>query len=130
MFDNIGGKLKGLAYTVSALGIIASIICAIALWAANSRYNNTVGTGFIVLIGGCIGSWVGGFFTYGFGELIDQQTAAAYHLSELRKTVNPPAPVQTITASKTNMTKAWKCSECDGINDQGTLFCKHCGHCR
>lgn len=31
MFDNIGGKIKGLAYTVAVLGIIASVVFAFVL---------------------------------------------------------------------------------------------------
>lgn len=134
MFNNIGGKIKGLAYTVAVLGIIASVIGAIVLWAANSRYNNTVGTGFIVLFGGCIGSWVGGFFTYGFGELIDQQAAIISCLrkptkavAEPNKTADALAPAQKITASPINLNTAWTCPKCGSNNAAGQLTCKGCG---
>lgn len=80
MFDNIGGKLKGLAKVTSVLGMIVSVITAIALFCTNSHYSPTIGLGFVVLIGGCVGSWVAGFFTYGFGELIEKQTTIADHL--------------------------------------------------
>lgn len=134
MFDNIGGKIKGLAYTVAVLGIIASVVGAIVLWAANSYYNNTVGTGFIVLIGGCIGSWVSGFFTYGFGELIDQQATIISYLrkpikvvEEPHETTNSPAPARKNTASPINLNTAWTCPKCGSNNAAGQLTCKGCG---
>ncbi len=75
MFDNIGGKLKVFAKVLCWIGIISSCICAIVLWSINSRYQPTAGAGFLVLIFGCLGSWIGSFFTYGFGELIDELSA-------------------------------------------------------
>jgi len=72
MFDNIGGKIKTLATSVCVIGIIASVIGAVALWASGNKYNDTVLSGLIVLGVGCLVSWVGSFFAYGFGELIEQ----------------------------------------------------------
>ena len=72
MFDNIGEKIKTLAKVLCWIGIIASVVGAIALWAQNSRYYNTIALGFGVLIGGAVGSWIGSFFMYGFGELIEE----------------------------------------------------------
>ena len=74
MFDNIGGKIKILAKVLCWLGIITSVICAIALWTQNDYYTPTIVIGFAVLIGGCLFSWVGSFFMYGFGELIEATT--------------------------------------------------------
>ncbi len=88
MFNNIGGKIKGLAYVTSILGMIASVIIAIVLFGQNSYYNRTVGIGFAVLIGGCVGSWVGGFFTYGFGKHLEQQETIIAKLRSLERTVN------------------------------------------
>ena len=36
-----------------------------------------VGTGFAVLIVGSLVSWIGSFFVYGFGELIENTTVIA-----------------------------------------------------
>ena len=35
------------------------------------------GVGLVVIIVGCLGSWIGSFFTYGFGELIEKTTEIA-----------------------------------------------------
>ena len=75
MFDNIGGKIKGLAKVLCLVGIAVSAIGAIALWRANSYYQSTIVPGFIVLIVGSVGSWLSSLFTYGFGELIDRVTS-------------------------------------------------------
>jgi len=72
MFDNIGGKIKGLAVVICILGIAASVLGGIALISANSRYNPTATAGWIVLIAGSLGSWIGSFTLYGFGELIEK----------------------------------------------------------
>lgn len=75
MFNNIGGKIKGLAKVLCLVGIAVSAIGAIALWCANSYYQPTIVPGFIVLIVGSVGSWLSSLFTYGFGELIDRVTS-------------------------------------------------------
>ena len=79
MFENIGGKIKILAKVICWIGIIASVISAIALWTADSSYSPTIALGFGVLIGGCLASWIGSFFAYGFGELVDY---ASHELSK------------------------------------------------
>lgn len=81
MFDNIGGKIKTLAMVLCVIGMIVSLVFAIVLWSQNDEYNyvtrtysNTIPAGFGVLVGGCIASWIGSFFMYGFGELIEETT--------------------------------------------------------
>lgn len=71
MFHNIGKKLQILAKVFCWIGIIASIILAIALWSQNSYRNPTGAIGFGVLIGGCAGSWLSSAFLYAFGQLVD-----------------------------------------------------------
>ena len=81
MYTNIGKKIKILAIVVCCIGILASLIVAIVLFQANTRYYNTVGIGFAVLFGGSLISWIGSFFTYGFGELIDRTASIDKKLS-------------------------------------------------
>lgn len=97
MYNNIGGKIKKLAVVICVLGMIASLIAAITIWAAGSSlsrsssyygYSSGYGysfggstflVGLLVLALGALGSWIGGFFMYGFGELIEnsERTSAA-----------------------------------------------------
>ena len=96
MFDNIGGKIKGLAKFLCWLGIIISLIMAILIWtggakvssafnssyygyssrsAANAASGTAVITGLVVLVVGSLASWLGSFFMYGFGQLIEDTQA-------------------------------------------------------
>lgn len=77
MFENIGSKIKMVARIGCWLGIIASIVIAIGLWANSSYYHPTTGTGLIVLVGGSLASWLGSMFTYGMGDLIENITVLA-----------------------------------------------------
>lgn len=91
MFENIGGKIKTLAQVVCWIGIIASVVGAIALWMTDSYYNPTIALGFGVLIGGCLGSWISSFFTYAIGEIVEntqQQTTMLVRLCEEQKKTN------------------------------------------
>ena len=73
MFNNIGGKIKGFAKLICALGIIASIIGGVAI----------IGSGWLAIFGiltaivGSLSAWIGTWVLYGFGELIDQTTIIA-----------------------------------------------------
>ena len=66
MFDNIGGKIKTVAQVITWLGIIVSIIAFFVL----STFDNAIGLAFVVLIVGCLASWLSSLTLYGFGQLI------------------------------------------------------------
>ena len=149
MFDNIGGKIKTLATVVCVIGIGASIIAAIALWAQNDRYTPTIALGFGVLIGGCLASWIGSFFTYGFGELIEETTRNReinYQiLLKLDKEVGSerqsPATVRDVPVAFANSSRqsrvapinstvtsgGWTCKKCGTRNRTSDISCKDCG---
>ena len=82
MFNNIGGKIKALAKVLCWIGIGISVIMAIAVWANGSgsvsynSYGSNVAVGgffggLLILVFGCLFSWIGSFFAYGFGQLIE-----------------------------------------------------------
>lgn len=68
MFDNIGSKIKSLAQVVCWIGIIASVIGGIIVMASHS---DAAATGLLIIAIGVVGSWVGSFALYGFGQLIE-----------------------------------------------------------
>lgn len=68
MFENIGEKIKGLAKVVTIIGIIASCIGGLVIMFEGESFI----LGLITAALGSLGSWVGSFLLYGFGELIDQ----------------------------------------------------------
>ncbi len=65
MYNNIGGKIKILAFIICGIGILASIISGIIV----TEYDE--GTGLIILFGGSVISWASSFVLYGFGKLIE-----------------------------------------------------------
>ncbi len=92
MFDNIGSKIKTLAKVLCWLGIILSVISGIATIAAGAnsgtsynRYGYSSGSiagvgvlgGILIIVLGCLGSWIGSFFMYGFGQLIENSDIIA-----------------------------------------------------
>lgn len=86
MFTNIGRKIKVLAWVVCIVGILGSFIGAIYLWVNAGHFYDSVGlilSGFITLIVGSLVSWVGSFFCYGFGQLIEKTEENNYHLNQI-----------------------------------------------
>ncbi len=83
MFKNIGSKIKTLSKVVCWLGIITSVLLGVlTIIAAFSEGNvdiSEIVMGVIYIIGGSIASWLGSFFTYGFGEIIDKLSEIAYN---------------------------------------------------
>lgn len=73
MFDDVGAKLKSATVVLCVLGLIASVIGAVALWVQDDRYMDTIGPGIVLLLTGCAGSLIGGMTLYGFGQLIEKQ---------------------------------------------------------
>ncbi len=80
MFNNIGQKIKTLAKVLCWIGIVLSVITGIAAMLSgnstitiNGNYAvvSPVISGIIVIIFGCLASWIGSFFAYGFGQLIE-----------------------------------------------------------
>ena len=67
MYDNIGGKIKGLAKATFIVEAIASVIAGIALGIATEEWWCA-----LILFCGPIVAWVSSWLLYGFGEIIDQ----------------------------------------------------------
>ena len=70
MFENIGAKLKGLAYFLCVGGIICSVIYGIVCF-------NTLDalTCLIIIASGSLGSWISSWVTYAIGEIAENTTA-------------------------------------------------------
>ena len=68
MFTNVGRKIMDLATLVCWIGIIGSIITGIIMMAISE---SLILPGLLVAVVGSLGSWIGSWFTYGFGELLE-----------------------------------------------------------
>ncbi len=78
MFNNIGRKIMGLAKVLCWVGIVLSVIMAIVCFASDSvvTYNGTwvaggAAMGFVVLIAGVLGSWIGSWVLYALGQAVE-----------------------------------------------------------
>ncbi len=77
----IGGRIKNLATLVRAVGLGASILAwryFIVVGADSYRGGGAlIGTGFAILIGGTLSSWITALLLDGFGELIENSAVIA-----------------------------------------------------
>ncbi len=87
MSDNIGGKIKTLSRVTCWIGIIASIIIGFILMAKNDEF---ILIGVLIMILGCLASWIGSFMPYGFGELIENSQTIIELLEQEIKNENTP----------------------------------------
>ena len=78
MFNNIGGKIKGLAKFLCWAGIIICVILGFMFIAgSNAGYyyyysrEAMIVFGVLIMVGGSIISWLSSLFLYGFGELVE-----------------------------------------------------------
>lgn len=139
MFENIGGKIKTTAVVVTVIGIIASVIGGIAIMAAHTRYNPTIFTGIGFLVGGCVGSWVGSFVLYGFGQMIeDLQECKGYLYTLTKNNDSGDAPkIKSALLAGAESTKKqsassmpaypWICDRCGARNSSSASVCRDCG---
>ena len=151
MFDDIGGKIQGLAKVICWIGIIASVITGIAMiTSATNRYYTNQGllwTGIAVMILGSLLSWVGSFTLYGFGELVENSSVIRYELqsrksspssvgeSAPRVMARPYVPKDPYAAAAEDAAKrkgadgghSWTCPYCFAKNPVDNLKCSSCG---
>lgn len=133
MFTDIGKKIKSLAQIVCWIGIIGSAIGALA----TIRFSFL--TALLILAAGALGSWLGSFALYAFGELVDNSALQVRRTEELIRIIqrqgssnagaapaHPGAPYVP-AASHTGHTGTWTCKHCHGVNASTELFCKECG---
>ena len=66
MFDNIGGKIKGLAMVLFWIEAIAAVIVGLVL------VEDTDSLSLLYAIAGVLVAWISAWFLYGFGEIIDK----------------------------------------------------------
>lgn len=75
MFDNIGAKLKIVAQVMAWLGIILSVVVGLISLVTNPL------SGILMIILGCLCSWLSSLGMYGFGELIEKVTSIEHNIS-------------------------------------------------
>lgn len=131
MFNDIGKKIKGLAKVLSWVGIIASCITGLVLLALASHDGLFVLYGLLTAAVGSLLSWVGGFFVYGFGELIDKNNGIYKLLGgkeEAQVPVQVPQTQPVNDAAPANSAQApWFCPNCGRKYEFWVKQCTNCG---
>ena len=97
MFSNIGEKIKTLAKVVCWIGIVASFGGGIAILVnSKGRSGVLIFLGFMTMVVGSLLSWIGSFFIYGFGELIERTASADEQLKYMTKQNEGGITVRTL----------------------------------
>ncbi len=78
MFENIGGKIKTYSKVIAWVGIVLSVLFGII-----GMFTNIL-IGIFYAVFGSLLSWVGSFFAYGFGEMVEASVQSANTLREIR----------------------------------------------
>ncbi len=86
MFDNIGGKIKGLAVIIFALGAVGSIIGGFVMMC--SGIDELVITGLLTGLLGTLFSYISTMALYGFGQLIENTSYTANDMFKLKQDVS------------------------------------------
>ena len=84
MYENIGGKIKGLAIVVFAIMAILSVVAGVFML---FRDNGGFLIGILIAGTGILLSWVGTFFIYGFGQLIENTDILVYQTKNTSKNI-------------------------------------------
>ena len=133
MFDNIGRKLKTLAKVFCWIGIIGSLIGAIPIWVSGSqasryRYSSSstlsiAFIGLLVLVFGCLLSWIASWALYAFGEMVEDTDAIR---NSLESRGRRPSYLNT-NEQKSIQEEKKDCPYCGARNSMENTTCYACG---
>ena len=98
MYENIGGKIKGLAKATALLCAIGSVVGGIAMMAEDE---DLIGWGLLVMFGGIMFSWISTWILYGFGELIENTNSIAFNCHELNYKIAKSKPSEIKNSNAT-----------------------------
>ncbi len=147
VFNNIGKKIKGLAKVIFWITFIMFVLGAIgggiAIFATQDceEYPAYIAAGIaVMLVGSGLGflvSWIGSFFMYGYGQLIDDteinRKTNQKILAQLggeavpEEPAAPAAPVAPVVPQEPRAEGEWFCRKCGFKNDASAKFCMRCG---
>lgn len=100
MYNNIGGKIKGLAIFFCILGILGSLtVSIVTIVGIQSSYYldddsvlyGSIGGVLISIVGSLI-SWVSSFLLYGFGQLVQNSDRISTALNKQNRFIDNNAP--------------------------------------
>lgn len=98
MFDNIGGKIKGVARVVTWLGIISSCLAGFVMLVEGLDTSEILAFYGILVAGvGSLFSWLGSLTLYGLGQLIENSDILVKQ-GQMRQPQAPAAPAYAAPA--------------------------------
>ena len=124
MFDNIGGKIKTLAKVVCWIGIIGSCLAGFVLLVEGLDVSEELILYGILVAGvGSLFSWIGSFFLYGFGQLIEN-TDVLVKQGQIQQPQAPATPYAAPVQISTYTAPTSYCTRCGAVMVNGV--CPHC----
>ena len=120
MYDNIGGKIKGLAKTMFIVEAIGAIITGVVLMATGEDLTLY---GFLTLVCGPIVAYVSSWIWYAFGELVEDihvMRQGYYSIAEVVRT-------DYETKEKHKMGTLKKATQCECGELHYAIYCPICG---
>ena len=153
MFSNIGGKIKVLAVVMCILGMVASLAIGVIVIIGGGflRFSGSYGSagtaativGILIIIFGCLFSWIGSFVLYGYGELIAKMMETADNTRNMLFAMQqkgggspsgfapvPPFPEPPVQPQPEMNIAAGPvtCPSCGAVNSPDVNFCVNCGN--
>ncbi len=123
MFENIGGKIKTLAWVIfiiSAVGsVIYALVTAVSVAQAADGFAGLIAF-LTILIVFLLVSWVGNFLLYGFGELIEST-------QDIRDSIRLLATTNSKSGSSSVSINTLECRHCGYRMDHTSTSCPNCG---
>lgn len=84
MFDNIGRKMQNLAKFCCIMGIIAASITGLILIINSNGFAGAL-IGIIVTAVAILFAWIGSWFLYGFGSIIENSQKKREYMDQIEK---------------------------------------------
>lgn len=119
LFENVGGKLKTLAIVATVIGMMGSVIAGFIFFTISPI------TGILIILGGCLCSWLGSLAMYGLGQAVENTDKI---LAIQRKLAQTP-PSASPTAEHSPMTNAPQAASPVVTKNLFRVEAKPCPHC-
>ena len=155
MFKNIGRKIKMLALVLFwielVIGVLAALGGGILVIILEGRYDTLMillGVAIIVIGSGLVFlfAWIGSFFMYGLGQLIDDTEINRKTNQQILEKLNDrptekapvvnarraepvvdTTPAEPVVETPVPPVTSWVCPKCGNSNDLSAHFCINCG---
>ena len=96
MYNNIGGKIRGIARALFVILMVVSVISGLFVMFSNPRNELMPLFGILVIVIGGFLALLLSWLTYGFGELIDKATAIERNTRGGKKIAAPKSEIPEI----------------------------------